>query len=41
MHAVLGGPGCLGGERLEVSAPDPERLVILQYTSGSTANPKA
>jgi fatty-acyl-CoA synthase len=28
------------GERLELPAPDPERLVILQYTSGSTSEPK-
>jgi fatty-acyl-CoA synthase len=28
------------GDRLEVPAYDPERLVILQYTSGSTSEPK-
>ena len=28
------------GERLEIPAHDPERLVILQYTSGSTSEPK-
>lgn len=30
----------LSGERLVVPADDPERLVILQYTSGSTSEPK-
>jgi len=40
MSAVLTGPGLPGAERLEVPAPDPERLVILQYTSGSTSEPK-
>ncbi|MFT3855050.1 MAG: AMP-binding protein [Ilumatobacteraceae bacterium] len=29
-----------GAERLEIPAHDPERLVILQYTSGSTSEPK-
>jgi fatty-acyl-CoA synthase len=28
------------GDRLEIPAADPERLVILQYTSGSTSEPK-
>jgi fatty-acyl-CoA synthase len=28
------------GDRLEIPPPDPERLVILQYTSGSTSEPK-
>src|SRR3954453_11275050 len=37
---VLPGPGRPGPEALELPAPDPERLVILQYTSGSTAEPK-
>ena len=32
--------GVPSGERLEIPAPDPERLVILQYTSGSTSEPK-
>ncbi len=41
MGSVLpGAPGVPAGERLEVPAPDPERLVILQYTSGSTSEPK-
>ena len=41
MHAVLpGAPGAPGPDALEVPAPDPERLVILQYTSGSTSEPK-
>ena len=41
MAAVLPGhPGALSGDRLELPAPDPERLVILQYTSGSTSEPK-
>ena len=35
-----GAPGVPGGDALEVPAPDPERLVILQYTSGSTSEPK-
>ncbi|HEU4841853.1 MAG TPA: AMP-binding protein [Ilumatobacteraceae bacterium] len=39
--AVLpGAPGVPSGDRLEVPAADPERLVILQYTSGSTSEPK-
>ncbi len=36
-------PGALGvpgPDALELPAPDPERLVILQYTSGSTSEPK-
>ncbi|MBA3287561.1 MAG: AMP-binding protein [Acidimicrobiia bacterium] len=41
MGAVLpGAPGVPTGDALEVPAPDPERLVILQYTSGSTSEPK-
>ena len=41
MRAVLPGPpGQVSGERLELPADDPERLVILQYTSGSTSEPK-
>src|SRR6478735_3313624 len=32
--------GSPGAERLEIPARDPERLVILQYTSGSTSEPK-
>ena len=41
MRSVL--PGALNvpsGDRLELPAHDPERLVILQYTSGSTSEPK-
>ena len=41
MAAVL--PGAVtapSGERLELPERDPERLVILQYTSGSTSEPK-
>jgi fatty-acyl-CoA synthase len=41
MLAVLpGAPGQVSGERLELPGNDPERLVILQYTSGSTSEPK-
>jgi fatty-acyl-CoA synthase len=40
MTSVLPGPGRPSGERLEVPRYDPERLVILQYTSGSTSEPK-
>ena len=40
MAAVMPGPGHPSGERLEIPANDPERLVILQYTSGSTSEPK-
>ena len=41
MAAVLPGvAGLPSGERLELPPPDPERLVILQYTSGSTSEPK-
>jgi fatty-acyl-CoA synthase len=41
LGAVLpGAPGVPGGDALEVPAPDPDRLVILQYTSGSTSEPK-
>ena len=41
MRAVLPGtPGQVSGERLQIPSPDPERLVILQYTSGSTSEPK-
>ncbi len=35
-----GAPGVPSGDHLELPAPDPERLVILQYTSGSTSEPK-
>jgi fatty-acyl-CoA synthase len=37
---VLPGPGRPSAEALVVPEPDPERLVILQYTSGSTSEPK-
>jgi fatty-acyl-CoA synthase len=41
MRSVLpGSPGVPTGDRLEVPGHDPERLVILQYTSGSTSEPK-
>lgn len=41
MDAVLpGAPTAPSGERLELPPHDPERLVILQYTSGSTSEPK-
>lgn len=37
---VVSGPKTVSGERLELPGDDPERLVILQYTSGSTSEPK-
>ena len=37
---LVSGPKTVSGERLELPANDPERLVILQYTSGSTSEPK-
>ena len=41
MGAVLSGTSNVpSGDALELPAPDPERLVILQYTSGSTSEPK-
>ncbi len=41
MGGVLpGAPNVPSGDRLEVPEHDPERLVILQYTSGSTSEPK-
>jgi fatty-acyl-CoA synthase len=41
MRSVLpGATGLPSGEALEVPDHDPERLVILQYTSGSTSEPK-
>lgn len=40
MAAVMPGPGRATGEALETPPVDPERLVILQYTSGSTSEPK-
>lgn len=41
MKNVLPGvAGQVSGERLEIPSYDPERLIILQYTSGSTSEPK-
>jgi fatty-acyl-CoA synthase len=40
MGDVMPGPGRPGPEAIELPVPDPERLVILQYTSGSTSEPK-
>jgi fatty-acyl-CoA synthase len=41
LRAVLpGAPGAPSGESYEQPPADPERLVILQYTSGSTSEPK-
>ncbi|HZX54753.1 MAG TPA: AMP-binding protein, partial [Ilumatobacteraceae bacterium] len=41
MATVLRGSSTAAdGEQLEIPAHDPERLVILQYTSGSTSEPK-
>ena len=41
MGSVLpGAPGVPSGDALELPPDDPERLVILQYTSGSTSEPK-
>ncbi len=40
LRDFMSGPDVVSGERLELPANDPERLVILQYTSGSTAEPK-
>ena len=41
MGSVLpGAPNVPSGDRLELPDHDPERLVILQYTSGSTSEPK-
>ncbi|MDP2289541.1 MAG: class I adenylate-forming enzyme family protein, partial [Actinomycetota bacterium] len=39
MANVMPRTGNPSGERLEIPANDPERLVILQYTSGSTSEP--
>ena len=39
MAAVIGG-GRGRSDAIEIPPPDPERLVILQYTSGSTSEPK-
>jgi fatty-acyl-CoA synthase len=41
MQAVMpGSPKVPSGDALELPPHDPERLVILQYTSGSTSEPK-
>ncbi|MDJ0767841.1 MAG: AMP-binding protein [Ilumatobacter sp.] len=41
MSAVLpGAPNVPSGDALELPDHDPERLIILQYTSGSTSEPK-
>src|SRR3954454_21804648 len=41
MSAVLpGARGVPSGDAIDVPSPGPERLVILQYTSGSTSEPK-
>jgi fatty-acyl-CoA synthase len=40
LGAVLGGPGNPGPDALDEPPDDPERIVILQYTSGSTSEPK-
>jgi len=41
MGSVLpGAPNVPSGDRLELPVDDPNRLVILQYTSGSTSEPK-
>ena len=38
--AERGSPNVPSGDRLEAPADDPDRLVILQYTSGSTSEPR-
>jgi len=40
LGSVQPGPGNPRASSLELPSPDPERLVILQYTSGSTSEPK-
>jgi fatty-acyl-CoA synthase len=40
LGSVQPGPGNPGASALELPAPDPERLILLQYTSGSTSEPK-
>ena len=41
MRSVMpGSPNVPSGDALEIPPHDPERLVILQYTSGSTSEPK-
>ncbi len=41
LRSILpGADGVPSGDRLEIPEHDPDRLVILQYTSGSTSEPK-
>jgi len=40
LSSVQPAPGNPPASALQLPAPDPERLVILQYTSGSTSEPK-
>ncbi len=40
MGAVMPGARRPTADRLEIPANDPERLIVLQYTSGSTSEPK-
>jgi fatty-acyl-CoA synthase len=40
LAVMPGAPNVPTGEAFEAPQPDPERLVILQYTSGSTSEPK-
>jgi fatty-acyl-CoA synthase len=40
LGAVQPGPGRPGSDAVELPSDDPERLTILQYTSGSTSEPK-
>jgi fatty-acyl-CoA synthase len=40
MSVLPGSPNVPGPDAYEAPTPDPERLVILQYTSGSTSEPK-
>ncbi len=40
LGAVQPGPGRPGPDAVELPVADPERLAILQYTSGSTSEPK-
>jgi len=39
-NVLPGAPNLPSGDRLETPPHDPDRLVILQYTSGSTSEPK-
>jgi fatty-acyl-CoA synthase len=40
LTSIQPGAGRPGPDAVELPAPDPERLVVLQYTSGSTSEPK-